>query len=220
MERPNQSKLPFIAAAALVIVVFGWSLITYINHHGKVGVKVVLLPSDSSLTIDGEAARAGTIYFTKTTHTLKASRHYFTDATKTVNFASYDASRKLYLEPSPDSYQAKQYLLQHPELQQQREAAEGERSSQIQQQLHKDKLVPLLPYAGPANTYVVDYTSDTGADGVTQKITIIIEANTDQTKQAALDWIKQQGADPAKLTITYQALSAPAAGTTGGSEYQ
>lgn len=222
MNRSNQRVTIIVLLSAFLIVATGWSLMTAISHHGKVGVRVVLLPSDSKLTIDGKSARAGTVYFTKTTHTLKAGRQYFTDVTKTINFATFDKSQTIYLQPLPDSYQAKQYLSDHPDIQQQREAADGKQAEQIQNELSKNKLIGLLPYSGPGNEYVVDYRSETQADGVSQKITYYIEADTNQTKQAALDWIKQQGFDPTKLTIVYQGLSSQptASGYGGGSEYQ
>jgi len=223
MNRSSLETKIAILAAAFAIVVVGLLLISLAQHAGKVGVKVVLLPADSTLTIDGKGARAGTVYFTKTTHTLKASRQYFTAVTKTINFATYDKSQTIYMEPAPDSDQARQYLLTHPDVQAQREAAGGEQALQAQQQISKNKLTSLLPYTGPGGEYVVDYGASAQADG-TQKITIYIEANTDQARQDALAWLTSQGAKPETLTIVYQPLSdtstLPGSGNSGGSEYQ
>jgi hypothetical protein len=220
MNRLNPVTTILILATTFVVVVAGWSLLSYVSHHGKVGVKVIVLPKDSRLTIDGKSTRAGTIYFTKATHTLKASRQSFTTIARTINFATYDKSQIIYMLPGPDSDQARQYLVAHPDIQAQREAAAGNQSSQAQQQLSKNKLISLLPYAGPGGDYTVDFGTTSQADG-SQKVTIYIEANTDEAKQEALDWIKSSGNNPDKFTIVYQSLSNTIqADNAGGSEYQ
>jgi len=220
-QSSNERK---VALIALLLLAALFSLLTtaFISHHGKAVVNVVVLPPDSTLTIDGKAAKAGKIYFSKATHTLKASRQYFTTVTKTINFATYNTSQTLYMNPSPDSQQALDYLTKHPEIQAQREAAGGIQAGEAQQQLSKNKLLPFLPYTGTGFEYIVDYGTATQANG-TQKITIYIEADTDQAKQNALSWIESKKIDPKSLTIVYEALPTSSSGGSSGegpSEYQ
>jgi len=217
----NQRKLVILIAAALVTVL-GLAVINFVGRYGKIAVKVVLVPADSTLTIDGKKSRAGTIYFSKKKHTLVAKRQYFTTATKTVDFSSYKSSQTLYLTPSPDSQAALNYLTAHPDAQAQRESIAGVRAGVAQQQLSKDKLLTFLPYTAAGFEYVVDYSTDGQPDG-SQKVTIYIEANTDQAKQDALAWIKSKKIDPSSLTIVYEALpvsSSSGSNGEGPSQYQ
>lgn len=215
-----QAKL-LVVAGILIVGILGLSVASFLRHKDKVGVKVVVLPADSVLAVDNVPTKAGTIYLTKGKHTLVATRQYFTAVTKTIDFSQYDSSKTLYLLPLPDSDKALQYLSQHPEVQAQREAASGDEAAQEQQQLSKNKLIPFLPYTGPASSYVVDYGSSTQKDGIS-KLTIYIEADTEEAKQDALNWIKSKGVNPGTLTIIYQSLTNPTTPQTGsgGSEYQ
>jgi hypothetical protein len=221
MNRLNPQTKLLIIVGVLVVGILGLSITSFLRHKDKVGVKVVVLPADSVLAVDNVPTKAGTIYLTKGKHTLVATRQYFTAITKTMDFTNYDTSKTLYLLPLPESDQARQYLSEHPEVQAQREAASGDQSAQEQQVLSKNKLIPFLPYTGPASSYIVDYGSTTQKDG-TSKLTIFIESDTEQAKQDALNWIKNKGVNPSTLTIVYQSLTnptSPQAGS-GGSEYQ
>jgi len=218
MDQPRTQKNIVIVAILFVGILFILFFMVLLSHAGKAKVQVTLLPSDTTLTIDGKKAKAGTVYLTKTIHTLKATRPPFSPTTKTINFATYDTTQTLYMLTSPDSKQALQYLADHPDVQAQREAAGGVQAANAQQQLSKNKLIGLLPYSGPGGNYIIDYGTETQQDG-TQKVTIYIESNTDQDKQTALNWITTQKIDPKTLTIVYENLQTnPSSG--GGSEYQ
>jgi hypothetical protein len=221
VDHSNRQTRILILIVVLVVTIIGLSIWSVARHSGKVGVKVVVLPTDSTLTIDGVRTKPGTIYFTKTTHTIKVSKQYFGDVTKTINFATYDRLHTLYMLPLPNSDKAIQYLLDHPEVQTQREAASGDEAIQDQQELSKNKLIPLLPYTGPGTEYVVDYGSTEQADG-SQKLTIFIQADTDQAKQDALKWVRSKGTDMSKIAIVYQPITNPISPQPGpgGSEYQ
>jgi hypothetical protein len=222
MDQPNTQKKILIVAALFVGILFILFFMVLLNHHGEAKVQVTVLPSDSTLMVDGKKTKAGTLYVTKTNHTLKVSRQFFTTVTKVINFANYDTSQTLYMLPLPDSQQALDYLSKHPDIQAQREAAGGVQAGEAQQQLSKNKLLPFLPYTGTGFEYVVDYGTATQQDG-TQKVTIYIEADTDQAKQDALIWIKSKKIDPKSLTIVYEAVSGSSATGSAGegtSEYQ
>ncbi|HSX06250.1 MAG TPA: hypothetical protein VLG92_00850 [Candidatus Saccharimonadia bacterium] len=220
MDQPNNQKRIVTIAVLFVGILFILFIMVLLGHHGKAKIQVTVIPSDSILTVDGKKTKAGTVYLTKTTHTLKASRPPFSPTTKTINFATYDTSQTLYVNPVPNSDKALQYLLKHPEIQAQREAASGVQAGEAQQQLRKNKLVGLLPYRGPGTEYLIDYGTKTQQDG-TQKVTIYIESDTDQAKQEALNWITSQNIDLKTLTIVYESLPAGTnPNSSGGSEYQ
>ncbi len=214
MDQPNTQKRMLMVAALGVVILFILFIAVLLGRYGKAAVTVVVLPSDSVLTVDGKKTKPGTVYLSKTTHTLKATRPPLSPTTKTINFATYNTSQTLYLEPLPDSEQGLQYLLKHPEIQAQREAAESLQVNDTQLQLSKNKLIPLLPYRGPGGEYIIDY----GA-GTKQKTAIYIKVDTNQAKQDALNWIKSQKVDPKTLEIIYENLPADTS-SGGGSEYQ
>lgn len=223
MNRMSSETKIVLLSAILICAVVGALLAIFVPRSGKVGIKIVVLPPDSTLTIDGKRSHAGTIYLTKTTHTLTASRQYFNTVSQKINVATYNPSQTVYMNPSPDSDQAIQYLKDHPDVQAKREAAAGDIAGRAQDQLNKDEILKHLPYTGPGFEYEVDYGATGQPDG-SQKVTLYIQANTDQAKQDALAWIKSQGSNPDKFTIVYQNLSSTAVpdagGSGGGSEYQ
>jgi len=218
MDQPTTQKRLVILAILFVSVLFILFIFTLLRHRSDAAVEVVTLPPDSTLTVDGKKTKAGTLYLTKTTHILKVSRQFFTPLTRTIDFATYDHSQTLYMMPLPKSPQAIKYLADHPAIEAQREAAGDQQAANAQQQLSKNKLIGLLPYSGPGGTYMVDYGTLTQQDG-TQKVTIYIESNTSQDKQAALTWITDQKIDPKTLTIVYEDLQTSPS-SSSGSEYQ
>lgn len=78
--------------------------------------------------------------------------------------------------------------------------------SSAQNKLNQDNteantLIKLLPYAGPANEYIVSYSYKFESN-IAQP-TINITAATTQAQQDALNWIKNLGFNTSKLDIKY-----------------
>ena len=211
---PKQRQLVTIGFIGIAVILV-WGTVTAISHRGKAHVDIEVSPTDSSLFIDGQSAKPGKRWMTKTTHTFKASRKDFADDSKTVNLTSIDTSLPIYLTPKPNSAAAEAYLKAHPQDQAKREAAGGANEQRIQDQLSKNTLIGQLPYTAPGFEFSVDYNAESDNNG-NVKVTLYISANTDKAKQDALDWIKSQGTDPNTQTIIYRTDTSLTSNDSGG----
>jgi hypothetical protein len=209
---PARNRRFVIAAVIMIIVLVLWAIISTVQHAGKTKVKIVALPHDSSLSLDGQAIKEGSIYLKPGSHKFTATRQFFGDLTKTVNTKDLAAGQVLYLMPLANSAQALQWLTDHPETQTEREAAGGVESEQIQTALLKK--YPVLAKLPQENLhYKIDYSIDSSQ---TLKLHIttygIINGPADyptyvqQTKsyrQEALDFLSQNGLKSSDVAIDY-----------------
>ncbi len=200
-----------VAAAALVILI-GWFGVSYWQHRGLVGLKVVAVPKGSSLIVDGNAARAGRIYVKPGIHKLTASWPSFENDTKTVDTMDYVRGQTIFMLPNPVSAEAKKWLADHPDVQREREAAGGAEADRAQQILLKK--YPVLVHLPVNNShYKIDYGFDDNQK-IKFSVTLyaIINGPADypqyleqikQYKIEALDFLKSYGVSPANSTIEF-----------------
>jgi hypothetical protein len=205
-------KLGLVLLGALVAIILGFNLISYIQHRGQAAVRVEVLPSDSSLTVDGKNTASGKIYLVKGTHRLVASKPDFDNDIKNINTDDIPASTIVYMLPGANSQAAKQWLLHHPDVQKQREAAGGAEAERLQTLLTKK--YPIISQLPKENLhYKIDYSVDSD-----QKFSLTITTygiingpsdydkyiqQTKTYKKEALDFLKQNGVDPNTYPITY-----------------
>jgi hypothetical protein len=114
--------------------------------------------------------------------------------------------------PVANSAAAKQWLLQHPDVQQQREAAGGAEADRIRNLLiNKYPIISKLPYENL--DFKIDYTLDSKND-LSFTITLYAILNRpsqydqyrqqlQQYKGEALTYLKDNGIDPSKFSIKY-----------------
>jgi hypothetical protein len=209
---PAQKRVVMFGGAALVIILISVGILASLNS-GKVRVEVVVLPDDSSITLDGQPAKAGNMQLTKGEHTFTASRQDFTTINKKINTNDLDPDNpKIYLMPRPDSEAAVQWLLDHPEVQEKREAAGGA-EAEAKQQLITERypIVNTLPYE--TLDYVIGYDVDANNE-ISFAISIDPLSTPDQGeyykeelrryRDEALQYMRSQGVDTktAKITVT------------------
>lgn len=197
--------------AILIVLVGGAYLHSYISHRGKFKLVVEVVPADSQLYLDGKKTKAGNVYVTFGNHELKASRQYFDTVKKTVS--SYDAgSGIIYLMPIPTSQEAKDWLLDHPDVQKKREYVGGLEATAAQKELAKKyPIINKLPVYN--SQYKIDYSI--GSDGkLSFSVTLFGILNRpsqynqylsqlQQYKAEALKFLVDNHIDPSKYKITY-----------------
>lgn len=212
MSRSIFLKIILFCLVVLFALTIAWQTVDYFKHRGKVGVNIAVVPADSTLKIDGVQTKPGKIYLIKGTHHLVASRTYFDDDIKNINTADITKNETIYMLPAANSAAAKAYLEQHPDIQQQREAAGGAEAARIQALLNaKYPILSKLPYE--TLHFKVDYSVDANQNlSLTVTTYGIINGPSDyplyvqQTaayKQEALAWLKQNGVGPTTYPITY-----------------
>lgn len=201
----NRSTKIIIFAILFVIIAFTASAFFTKKSSPKKGIvqiNVVVAPEDSTFSVDGKNTRPGKISLTAGKHKLSATHQYFESVNQDLDTKTIDTSKTIFLSPLPKSDQAKQWLLDHPTAQQEREAAGGSKSTQAQNELTTNSpLIRVLPYEG------YDFNIDYGASKLhPNKLAIYITRLDDVGKTHALNWITAMGYNPADYEIIYNDL--------------
>ncbi len=194
-----------------IIAIVAALAVTFVTRIGKVELNIVVAPSDSTITLDGEQISAGKIYVTSGDHTLVASHQYFTDDTYAFNTNDIDTSQTIYLLPTPTD-EGMNWLLENTNAQLEREAAAGAQNAIEQEALTKSyPIVSKLPYK--TTDYRIDYGFN--QDGtIFFKITLTppnaVAEGTDfyyqtlrEYKTAALNFLTKNGVNTSTVQITF-----------------
>jgi len=192
--------------AGLIILVLVAAVSQSAVHHGKLKVHILAVPGDSQIYIDGKKSAGGFVYLPPGEHSFMASRQYFTSYKTSVKIG---ASQTIYLLPQPDSQQAKQYLIQNPTIQQQREEVGGQQFTNSSQNFtNSNPITTLLPYTDINGPFTINYGVGSGG------IYLLISDSSPDGRAAAIRWISQQGYDPTKMDLRFSDFSNPLIGAS------
>lgn len=210
----NNRKIILIVSGAIVAILLGLAAFTQVQKIGKVQIDVVVAPSESKFTIDGQTAQPGINYVTPGKHTLKATLALFTDAVKNIDTATLPAGQKIYLVPGADSPQAVQWLIDHKLAGSEVQAA-GDADNTLKNQQIAKQYPYLLQLPLTTLDYRIDYSFDPSAGKVAFTITAKPYASpqsdaSDYNQQIkdfnaeAIVQMKKLGIDTDKATIDYK----------------
>lgn len=200
-------KNVIIGLVVLLLAVAGFGVAFYANnlrHRGKVALIIGVSPSDSSLTVDGQAFSSGKkVYLIPGNHTFKATREHFESVTTSLELRDSTSVRNIILILPAISSEAKAYLLDHPSEQALREALGGQLANeQGQAARSKTPLVDSLPFID--REYRIDYGPSQKNPSDPTAIAITITSTSEASKQDAISWIRFKGFDPDALEIIYK----------------
>jgi hypothetical protein len=211
--QPNDKKrrMLVIAGVAAIVLLFGWLVWMLVKDTGKVKAEVVVVPSDATLTINGQAARAGTIAFTPGKYKLTVSRQHFGSVSKELDTSKVKPGVPFYLIAEPNTPEAESYMAQHPEEVALLETASGAEFTASQELLlEKYPYLPDFPYR--AIDYRIDYEVDKNKN-ITLIATLNVVSPPDQTsayqkeidqyKAEVVEFLKSKGVDLNKVPVTY-----------------
>ncbi len=199
-------------AAVILLILLAAFLLSPKQKAGTTAVTIAAVPQDSTITLDGQTIKAGQQYLTNGKHTLKANRHYFDEVSRTIDTSDLDKNQTIYLLPIPSSADAIKWLQQHPDVQQQREAA-GAATATQRQKLYADKypIINSLPHE--AIDFKADYGFGTSSNLV---LTVTLHPYSDpQTnptdynqqlkdyKAEALQFLQTNHFDPNTTSVTW-----------------
>jgi hypothetical protein len=199
-------KILVIGGILILLAIVGFLMVS----ASGIWVNVVALPKDSKIELDGRPIKAGRVKLAPGKHVFKASRQYFDAVQKSIDTNALDTKKTVYLLPKPSSQEAIKWLNDHPEVQQEREAAGGEEAI-IQQQslLSQYPFIAKLPYE--TLDYKIDYSVNEAG-----KISFIVTLypfadpaspeygpQVDKEKQAAKNYLSSYGVDTEKVPISY-----------------
>lgn len=198
------------ATAIVVVLVVIWG-VSALQHRGKTGYNLVVLPNDSTVTLDGKKIKPGKIYVTAGKHKLVAERELFD--TVTLDFEAPKLSNKenINLLPKATSLQALKWLQDHQAIAEAREEILGKESAKDQKRI-SDQYPYLSQLPHETLNFRVDYQQTDGGPTFQVKLFAILNRPSDfpqyqqdlQTyKKEALDYMKSIGINTDGATIQY-----------------
>jgi hypothetical protein len=208
-QQPPLRKL-LIILVGIVVLGIVWMLIVTISRTGKTPIVIIPSPIDAKITIDGKPAKSGTVYVSKGAHAIKATRTDFVDTSKNINTKDLEQDNEVYviLEASNDA--GRKYIQDHPEEGSVRGRVGGrEFDETVDKNFAQYPVLKQLPIDNI--DYRVDYAVDEKKNVVfeitllptgVQPGTALYTKQLQDYKGAALAWLKNNGVDITKATIS------------------
>lgn len=205
-----RQKLYLIAGLVFIVIVF--SLFIAISRVGKTKVTITAIPEDSQVTINKQSSQTGDVYLTPGKYVFSAKKDGFLADTQTIDING--GSSIVGLTPAPNSSQALKWLKDNPDIQRRREAIGGQNTDRVGQQATEiTPIISLLPITNAQDQYSIDYGASKSRSGGSF---ILITSPFPDSRDKALQWIKDQGYDPTDLEIVYDNFSNPLKASVGG----
>ncbi|MFI5729696.1 PEGA domain-containing protein [Kribbella sp. NPDC051587] len=204
MEDENRRPLLISAVVLGVVVVLIGGFLLF-RDRGAV-VSVTSIPNDLTLSVDGRPVDAnGEIKVKSGTHTLTGERRGFQTYSTTFRAGSGDALKvKMYLYAN--SAEGREWAKNNPEQEHELEAEAGRQYDEGQRRLvQKYPIIKRLPYIGPG--FEVNRTTSKSDPKNPEAISVTVDTWTAKGKELALEWIREDGTDPATLDIIYTTSS-------------
>lgn len=212
----DRNKLKFallvfgIGFASLLL----YSIITLVSQAGKTKVSIEVLPKDSVVTINDSEGSSGDTYLEPGEYTFSATKDGFEKDTQTIIVD--EGELVVVLLPEPVSEEALEWS-QQPDVALQLESYGGLRATQRGMAIRNtNPLIDRLPHVDFAGPFVVDY-GYYGADST--KTYIVIRDTTPNGRIAAIEWIRDQGVNPAELDIRFSDYRDPLSGENTVEDY-
>ncbi len=203
--RDGAKKIIFVSAL-LVLTLFVFLIVSSVRGLSRnVTLTTEAAPLDSKITINENRAKNGINKVKPGKYQIVFSRTGFGSETHTLAIQKNDKKYLgVVLMPHDPSYA--NWYFTHPKDAKMAENISSHTFDTVQtQQLSTTPVLKYLPLIQP--TYRIDSGISKKYPNDPTKIALYVSTKTDADKQAALDWLKAQGADPSKLEIIYQLYS-------------
>jgi hypothetical protein len=192
-----------VVAGAVIVAVSYFS--GPLSHPGKVAVSVLVLPTNAALTIDGQPAKAGTVYLSPGKHTASASASGWKPKSDTVNIQP-GATTNIDILLDSATNEAEQWQASHQDLYAKAAQRGGQQAATFTKTFEDaNPIVKKLPYENEIFTigYRVDPADESG-----KSIILTIQA-AQGYRNAAIDQISKLGFDPTDYKIEFDNYQDP-----------
>jgi len=204
-ETFKQYKWPIIALTVLLVGLIGYSLYISTTRAGKEPVEVYAVPSDTTITANGQPISRGTAYLLPGTYTIEAKRGGFADYKDTITVTE---SNKQVIDIALEgvSESALQWVKDNQKLYLEREGRGGTRAQEKGELFTQaNPITSKLPYRNIL--YTIGYKLDP-SDPNEMSITLEIDAGPGY-RQGALQKIRDLGYDPTDFKINFKNYESP-----------
>lgn len=204
-ERVINKKWLLALGTLIVVGLIGYGLYLSISRAGKEAVNVYVIPSDSTVTVNGQPISPGTAYLRAGTYTIEASRGGFSrykeeitilpNNKKDIDIALYGVSDK-----------AKEWEKKNEKLYLEREGRGGKRATAYGEAFQNvNPITKDLPYKNII--FSIGYHLDP-EDPTNQSIILDIDAGPGY-RNGALQKIRDLGYDPSDFRINFKNFTNP-----------
>jgi hypothetical protein len=202
----NLKKTLYLVGAALIVALIGYIFYLGLQPKDKTATLDIqsAVPTDINVTVDGTKVKStGKVAVKPGTHTVAAKRSGFADKIQQVDVAN-GQTKTIRLLLTPNSQEGYDWARAHPDQFLEYEAQAGQTFDQNSKNItQKYPLIAYLPEIHP--TWRVDYGQSQAHPNDPNSIAIIVTyGGADIDKQNALQWIKDQGFNPADYEIIFQ----------------
>lgn len=197
MNRRSVITLVSLLSVSLILTIAFFSF----QNRGKTAqAELVVAPQSASLTLNGKKVKAGIVRLKPGSYTLVATKSGFETASK-VFIASDTELPYVGIVLDSNSPATQNWYRDNIEDQRLAESITGRQSDQNSEKvISKNGLLTKLPYFGPGSEYRID--AGVSVKGSSEPA-IYIRSVSEQSKQDALNWIRQQGFNPESMEIIY-----------------
>lgn len=199
----NKKILLFIALAVVVIGAIVFVAIYQNSRNKELSASIVLevVPSGSKSTINGRGVREGTTKLKPGIAEVVITKKGFETARQTVVLKEGE-SKYLGFVLVSNSPSTADWYQKHPEDAKRAENLSSLNYDQVSaDDVKETPFILKLPFVSSDEQFRIDYgQSDTDSN----RIVIYISANSQEARNAALEWIRSVGYDPSTLNIVYR----------------
>lgn len=202
MRYYKQLRLILGAIILLVVVLAAWGLYTSTIHRGKIGVEIQVVPGDAQVFLDGKRISSSKPYLKPGSYVFSATKEGFEKNSAEITISA--THRYVGILLSPVSDEAKKWATDNQaKIEQIGSRIVTERASVVE---NENPLLAKLPYDDIMGPFSIDFGFNTEQS---YSAYIIIKNATPAGRVRALQWIRDQGVDPADLTIQFEDFNNP-----------
>lgn len=209
--RINHGIIFLVLTVLAIAILYTVHLQTTETYTSKVEIDVI--PDDATVKLDGAETKERSFALTPGSYRFEASKDGFEPSVQFVEVPEPDTEIEVGLTPNPISKEANEWLEKNPEIQMQREALGGLNAGRSGAE--RERQTPLLVdlpydqfgrYEGRIGPFSVDYgPTEDRQNGVF----ILISNSSPNGRKNALEWIQDQGTNPADIELVYDDFNNP-----------
>lgn len=170
-------------------------------HKGEAELEIEVIPADSTITINGESVKAGTVFVNPGSHKVEVTKEGFLTESRSIEVFQ-DNTAKVYITLAADSADAQKFYRDNPKLQIKSEEYGSITADQIQSSISSNyPIIKQLPYISA--DFRVDYGVSQKFPDNPDKIALYITAPVADIRELALNWISLAGYNPADYEIIF-----------------
>lgn len=198
----NKKLLLFIALAVFAVGVIIFIIFYQNTRNRELSASIVLevVPSGARSTINGRGVGQGTIKLKPGNAEIVISKNGFETIRQTVMLKEGE-SKYLGFALVSNSPSTADWYQKHPEDAKRAENLSSLNYDQVSSDNSQENpFILKLPFVSSDEQFRIDYgQSETDSN----RIVIYISANSQEARNAALEWIRSVGYDPSKLNIVF-----------------